>query len=157
MEAAFIVDHNAGKIAKWLRMLGYDTLFFTGEDDFTMVSIAMRENRIILTRDTGVMKRRQISSGRVKAILLASDNSQLQIQQVLRTLKINNSFALFTRCLECNKLLVERTKEEVEGRVPPYVYSTQEHYVECTFCKRIYWKGTHWQAMIDKISRFTES
>jgi uncharacterized protein len=152
---AFIVDHNAGKLVKWLRMLGYDTLFFTGEDDSTMVSVALSENRVMLTRDTGIMKRRLVTTGRVKAILLTSDNPRIQIQQVLHTLQTDNFFSSFTRCLECNKLLEERTREEVKERVPPYVYKTQAQYMECPFCRRIYWRGTHWQAMMDRINRFT--
>ena len=150
----FIIDHNAGKLVKWLRMLGYDTVFFTGCNDAEMVSVALSGNRIIVTRDTGVIKRRLITSGRVSAVLLTSEIAEEQVGQVLRTLDIFNCIAPFTRCLECNTLLEERKKEEVEERIPPYVYKTQDKYMECPACRRIYWKGTHWQAMIDKISLF---
>jgi uncharacterized protein len=147
----FIVDHNTGKLVKWLRMLGYDTTFFTGEDDWQMVISALRESRIILTKDTGIMKRGIIADGRVKAVLIGSDDSDLQIRQVMETLELNNNSGLFSRCLECNTPLEERTIEQVKNRVPPYVFRTREEYMECPSCNRIYWKGTHWQAMKNKL------
>ena len=148
----FIIDCNAGKLVKWLRMLGYDTVFFTGDDDAEMVSAALSQDRIMVTRDTGIVKRRLITSGKVRAVLLTSEFPQLQIGQLLRALDIGSCFAPFTRCMECNTLLEERDKEEIKQRIPPYVYKTQDKYMECPFCRRIYWKGTHWQAMMDKIN-----
>ncbi len=153
----FIVDHNVGKLAKWLRMLGYDTLFFNGDNDSQMVSAALSEGRIILTRDTQIIKRRVVTSGKLKALLLRSDNPGEQIKQVVETLNLGGHARPFTLCLECNKPLEERSKEEVKDRVPPYVFKTQEHYVECPSCHRIYWKGTHWQAMIKKVAVFTRN
>ncbi|MDD4923722.1 MAG: Mut7-C RNAse domain-containing protein [Dehalococcoidales bacterium] len=150
----FIIDCNAGKLVKWLRMLGYDTVFFKGDDDAEMVSAALSENRIIVTRDTGIMKRRLITSGKVSAVLLTSEIAQVQVGQVLRIFHTGDCISPFTRCMECNGLLEERKKEEVKERIPPYVYKTQDKYMECPTCRRIYWKGTHWQAMMDKISSF---
>ena len=148
----FIVDHNVGKLAKWLRMLGYDTLFFNGNYDSKMISVALAEGRILLTRDTQIMKRRVVTTGKLKVILLKTDNPELQIRQVIETLNLNNRSKPFTICLECNQPLEERTKDEVKDRVPPYVFQTQEQYVECPSCHRIYWKGTHWQAMTGKLA-----
>jgi uncharacterized protein with PIN domain len=150
----FIIDCNAGKLVKWLRMLGYDTVFFEGGDDSEIVYTALSQNRIIVTRDTCIVKRRLITSGKVRAVLLTSESSQVQVRQVLLTLDITGCLAPFTRCMECNALLEEREKEEIKERIPPYVYKTQDKYMECSSCRRIYWKGTHWQAMMDKISSF---
>ncbi len=150
----FIVDHNVGKLARWLRMMGYDALFFNGEDDSRMVVIALKQDRIILTRDTQIMKRGLVASGRVKAILLKSDNPDLQMRQLTEELKLHCHSRPFTLCLECNAPLVERTKEEVAGRVPPYVFKTQDKYMECPVCHRLYWRGTHWQAMTRTLNRF---
>ena len=149
----FIVDHNVGKLVKWLRMLGYDTEFFTGEDDWQMVISALREDRIILTRDTGIMKLGVVDSGQVKSIFVNSDNPEEQIRQVNESLNLDFHDGLFTRCMECNNPLQERTLAEVKGRIPPYVYKTREEYMECAACNRIYWKGTHWQAMIEKLQK----
>ena len=151
----FIVDHNVGKLVKWLRMLGYDTEFFTGEDDWQMIITALKQDKIIITRDSGIMKYGVVNSGKVKAILVESDNPEEQIRQVNGALNLDFYSGLFNRCMECNYLLEERTVTEVKDRVPPYVYKTQKEYLECPGCNRIYWKGTHWQAMIDRIQKIT--
>jgi uncharacterized protein with PIN domain len=153
----FIVDHNVGKLVKWLRMLGYDTEFFTGEDDWQMVISALRGDRIILTRDTGIMKLGVVDSAKVKAILINSDDPEEQIRQLNESLDLDFQNRLFTRCMECNALLEKRTGDEVKDRVPPYVYKTQKEYMECPSCQRIYWKGTHWQAMIEKLRKLAGS
>ena len=149
----FIVDHNVGKLAKWLRMMGYDSLFFDGSDDSHMVAQALAEGRVILTRDTAIMKRRLITSGRLKAVLIDSEKPEQQMRQLMDTLDLNSQFSPFTLCLECNQPLVERRQEEVKERVPPYVYKTQRQYMECPACHRIYWRGTHWQAMTRKLEK----
>ncbi|MBI2831614.1 MAG: Mut7-C RNAse domain-containing protein [Chloroflexi bacterium] len=149
----FIVDHNVGKLAKWLRMLGFDTLTFNGENDSDMVAIALKQDRVILTRDTEIMKRRLVTSGRLKAILIASEEPEQQIRQVVDTLALKDKFQPFILCLECNQPLVEVSKQEVEGRVPPFVFKTQNDYMECPVCHRIYWKGTHWLAMTRKVEK----
>ncbi len=106
----FIVDHNVGKLAKWLRMMGYDTLFFTGDDDWQMIITALNEGRVILTRDTQIMTRGVVSSGRLKAILIRSDKPDEQMRQVRETLNLDCQSGLFTICLECNQPLEERTR-----------------------------------------------
>lgn len=153
----FIVDINVGKLAKWLRMMGYDTLLFDGDDDWRMIIIALEEGRVIITKDTQIAKRGVITSGRLKAILITSDKSEQQIQQVVASLNLDYQYRPFTLCLECNQPLVERSKQEVEDRVPPYVFQTQSQFVECPGCHRIYWKGTHWKAMTEKLQRLRES
>ncbi|MFC1941284.1 Mut7-C RNAse domain-containing protein [Chloroflexota bacterium] len=150
----FIVDHNVGKLAKWLRMMGYDTLFFEGSDDSQMVRVALDEGRVILTRDTQIMKRGLVTSGRLKAVLIKSDEPEQQIRQVIETLNLDSQFKPFTVCLECNQPLVERSKEQVQDRVAPYVFRTQNQYMECPACHRIYWRGTHWQAMLKRLKKF---
>jgi uncharacterized protein with PIN domain len=151
LKVKFIVDHNVGKLVKWLRMMGYDTQFFTGDDDWEMIISALNEGRVILTRDTQIMRRGVIANGRLKAILIQSEEPRLQMQQVVDTLSLDCQSNLFTLCLECNQSLEERTKPEVEGRVPPYVFQKHDKYMGCPSCHRIYWKGTHWRAMIRKL------
>ena len=153
-ELRFIVDHNVGKLAKWLRMMGFDSLFFDGSDDSHMVARALSEGRVILTRDTEIMKRRVINSGRLKAVLINSEEPERQMWQLMDTLDLKRQFRPFTLCLECNQPLVERSREEVKDRVPPYVYKTQNQYMECPACHRIYWQGSHWKAMMRKLEKF---
>ena len=156
-ELKFIVDHNVGKLAKWLRMMGYDTTLFNRSDDSLMVATALAEGRVILTRDTQIMKRRVVTSGKLKAILIQSDKSELQIRQVIDNLSLDCQFRPFTICLECNQPLVAKTREEVVDLVPQYVFQTQNQYVQCPACHRIYWRGTHWQAMTQKLERLVQS
>jgi uncharacterized protein with PIN domain len=153
----FIVDNNAGKLVKWLRIMGYDTLFFEDTDDWQMVRIALNEERVILTRDTEVTRRGAITSGRIKAIFIESDIPVEQIRQVVESLNLDYNSRPFTICLECNEPLEKRDKSEVEGRVPPYVFETQDKYMECPACHRIYWRGTHWRAMNEKMDNLVRS
>jgi uncharacterized protein with PIN domain len=150
----FIVDCNVGKLTKWLRLMGYDVHFFNGRDDSHLVAMAQAEGRVILTRDTQIMKRRVITSGKLKAVLIQSDEPERQIHQVIDTLDLDCQFKPFTLCLECNQVLVERSKGEVEDLVPPYVFQTQSQFMQCPACHRIYWRGTHWQAMIKRLKKF---
>jgi len=152
----FIVDTNVGKLVKWLRIMGYDTLFFNGADDAGMVATALAEGRVILTRDTQIVKRRVVTSGQLKAILMQSDNPELQIKQVIETMNLDCQFRPFTICLECNQALVEKNKQQVKNLVPAYVFQTQSQYMECPVCHRIYWRGTHWQAMINRLNKFMQ-
>ena len=142
-----------GKLAKWLRIMGYDTLFFNGSDDSGMIAIALAEDRVILTRDTQIMKRRVVTRGQLKAILIQSDEPERQMRQVIDSLNLDWQFKPFTICLECNQPLVERSKQQVSNLVPPYVFQTQSQYMECPACHRIYWRGTHWQAMTKKLEK----
>ena len=150
----FVVNNNVGKLTKWLRMMGYDTLFFDGSDDSRMVATALAEGRVILTRDTQIMRRRVVTSGRLKIILIKSDKPEQQMRQVVKTLNLDCQFRPFAICLECNQLLEERNKQQMQDLVPPYVFRTQSQYMECPTCHRIYWRGTHWQVMTEKLEKF---
>ena len=134
--------------------MGYDTSFFGSGDDSRMVAKALAEGRVILTRDTGIMKRRVVTSGRIKAILINSEEPEQQIRQVIETLNLDYQFKPFTLCLECNQPLAERSKDQMKDRVPPYVFKTQNQYMECPACHRIYWRGTHWEAMTRRLKKF---
>ncbi|MBA7567370.1 MAG: hypothetical protein GH159_03765 [Dehalococcoidia bacterium] len=147
----FIVDHNVGKLARWLRLMGYDARFFRGNDDSELVAIALKEGRIILTRDTRIMQRRLVTKGRLKALLIGSDQPHKQIHQVIDSLHLDCRFNPFSLCLECNQPLVERKKAELKELVPPYVFKTQEQFRQCLSCQRIYWRGTHWRAMTRRL------
>ena len=156
MKPRFIVDVNVGRLARKLRMLGYDTWFINGLDDNELIRIAFREERILLTKDSGIMRRNIVTSGKVKAILITDDRIDEQLRHVVETLGLNTSKDVFSRCLECNTTLISRKKDEVSGLVPPYVFQTQERYMECPDCHRIYWQGTHWGKMNQELRDLTE-
>ena len=151
MESKFIADNNVGKLARWLRLIGYDTLLFKQKDDSRMITIALNEDRVILTKDTQFMKRRLVTNGKLKTVLVKQDDPRSQIREVVKALKLDYHFRPFSLCLECNQALLSRSREEVQSLVPPHVFETQTQYTECPACHRVYWQGTHWQAMVEKL------
>ncbi|MBA7503718.1 hypothetical protein ES706_02339 [subsurface metagenome] len=151
MQIKFIADSNVGKLARWLRMIGYDTLLFKEKDDKRMIQIALKEGRVILTKDTQIMKRRLITNGELKAIFIKHDDPKAQLQQTVKALNLDYHFKPFSLCLECNQALMPHSKDEVQSLVPSYVFKTQKQYTECPSCHRIYWQGTHWQAMVKEL------
>ena len=155
MDIAFIVDSNAGKLARWLRMMGYDALFFNDIEDGRLVDMAMKEGRVVVTRDTQIAKRRVAINGNLRVILSREDDPKLQLLQVMKELNLDCQERQFTRCLECNQRLAPRSKEEVKDLVPPYVFSTQTQYMQCPSCSRVYWQGTHWQRMKSALEEIT--
>jgi uncharacterized protein with PIN domain len=142
----FLADCNVGRLARWLRALGYDATYHARIDDSELVREAAAENRVLLTRDRDLTKRRVIQTGVVRAILIRDDDVTKQLQQVFAELGLELKEAL-TRCIECNSELESRVPAMVAERVPPYVRRTQSRYSECPECGRIYWAGTHWQRM----------
>jgi uncharacterized protein with PIN domain len=143
----FIVDSNVGGLAKRLRMAGFDALFFKDIADNRLVRIALDEERVLLTKDTEIMKRRIVRSNRLKAILIESDDVKSQLYQVLTALNLAAEVSPFSRCMECNEPLKPREKADIVGLVPPYVFQTQTDYMQCPECQRVYWRGTHWERM----------
>lgn len=137
-------------------MMGFNSLFFTGEDDSQMVRQALAEGRILLTRDTGIMERRVVSSRRLKAVLMTSEEPERQMRQLMAEFDLKGLSQPFTICLECNQPLVTVTPIDVKDRVPPYVYRTQTQYMECPACHRIYWRGTHWLAMLHRLEKLVD-
>jgi len=150
------VDANVGKLARWLRMLGYDTIFMNDIDDGKLVDIGLKEERVLLTKDTQIMLRRAITSGKVKALLTSEDNPKEQMRWVIAEMKLNRERE-FTLCLECNVPLQPKSREEVHDLVPPYVFKTQTQYYQCPDCNRIYWRGTHWKHMNQELGMMMEA
>src|SRR6266850_639837 len=142
----FLADCNVGRLARWLRALGYDASYHATIGDAELVREAAAESRVLLTRDRDLTKRRVIQSGVVRAILIRDDEVTKQLRQVFAELGLELKEAL-TRCIECNSELQARVPATVAERVPPYVRRTQSRYSECPECGRIYWAGTHWQRM----------
>ena len=156
MRPRFIVDTNVGRLARWLRMMGYDALFINEIDDRQLVAIGLKERRVVLTRDTQIMQRRVVTNGRLEALLVRGDYIKDQLRQVVKAMNLDCEERQFTRCLECNQPLTRRRKEEVKDLVPPYVFQTQSRFVECPSCHRIYWRGTHWQRMKRELETLME-
>ena len=136
----FIATKELGRLAKWLRIIGFDTHYFPETERRELVIKSLRENRIILTRDS----RMSVYSG-VRMLHIKSDFVEDQVKQVVRELEIQlNRKRFFTLCVLCNTPLENVKKEDIQSRVPPYVYETQESFMKCPFCDKVYWQGTHW-------------
>jgi len=150
-EIKFLVDRMLGRLVKWLRILGYDTTYPSFENDLSLILIARQENRILLTRDTNLIKRRNICD----FLFIKSNKWEEQLLEVIKGMKLEIDFdsKIFSRCSLCNSPTKGIDKKEVKARVPPYVFLTQDKFVYCPSCKKYYWKGTHWQRMAEKIKK----
>lgn len=135
----FVLDVHLGKLARWLRMLGFDTLYDRNYEDAEIVDIAAAERRIILTRDRGLLKHSKVTHG----CWVRATDPRRQIHEVVRRLDLRSQFAPFTRCMECNGETVERPPGEVVDRVPPRARERSSTFYQCAACGRIYWEGTH--------------
>jgi hypothetical protein len=145
----FIADEMLGKLAKWLRTIGYDTLYYNdGGADSGLVQRSLEEDRIILTRDTRLVERKLARN----YVLIKSDNVWEQFEQVVKELALDTKSRLFTRCLICNKELMSVDKTSVRDLVPVYTYQTQNEFYKCPDCKRVYWPGTHKDSMVELIN-----
>lgn len=140
----FLVDPMLGKLAKYLLILGFDTVFFTQTDASTLIEKAYREKRIILSRNT---KLKHIG-GFPDFVFINDDQPDKQLSEVLKHFKIHISYdQLFTRCLTCNQKLIAGNHEDVKEKVPSYILSIHKEFSLCPLCKKVYWKGTHLKKM----------
>ena len=129
-----------GRLARWLRILGYDTRYERDIDDRVLLEEALSENRIILTRDTGITKIRT----NAHIIFLESEKPRFQLQQLMTECGISlDRERLFSRCSWCNQILEDVDKADAAGKVPPYVFATEKRFRHCRHCDKIYWRGTH--------------
>jgi uncharacterized protein len=141
MSPRFLADHMVGRLATWLRVLGYDTEYAGKLDDAAIAGQAQREDRIVLTRDRELARRKNI-----RALLICSEKIDEQLVEVL-TAGAGPIEGGEARCPVCNGELADLPKAEAAERVPPYVRQTQERFWLCRRCGRIYWQGTHWEAI----------
>ncbi len=138
----FLADVMLGTLARWLRILGYDTAYDNRIEDRELLRRCLQENRVALTRDRLLIQQNRLPH----QLLIESEPLFEQIREVLAFLgDAPNLERLLTRCLECNALLVEVAREKVRNRIPPYVFQTQSRFKECPACHKIYWAGTHRQ------------
>lgn len=144
----FICDEMLGKLARWLRVLGYDTRYFKKIDDARLVRLALEEGRSILTRDRR-LSQLHLAAG---ALLLKSDNPLEQLQQVISHFALaREAEARFTRCLACNTLLQEINREAIQDRLWPYIYQTHKEFRFCPTCNKVFWPGTHVRRMEEEL------
>lgn len=146
-ETRFVADAHLGGLAHLLRLMGFDTLYDNGYADDAIERIARDQQRVVLTRDRDLLKRRGITHGcYVRAL-----RSQAQLREVFERLDLVRSARPFTRCLGCNALLQPVAKAEVEAQLPPLVRERYQRFSICSGCGQVFWEGTHWQHMRDTV------
>jgi hypothetical protein len=150
---AFIAEVHLGKLARLLRLLGFDTVYSNGSTDEEIIAIAACEGRIVLTRDRGLLKNHNITHG----YWVRSTQPLEQAREIVRRFDLDLQVQPFKRCLVCNGLLTPVDKGEVLTRIPPKVSARQEEYFMCQTCGKVYWRGKHYPKLEKKIARILET
>ena len=142
-----------GTLAKWLRIYGFDTFFVNSEmDDAKLMEITKKENRILITRDRNLIQSARREN--LKTIEIKTTDINEQISTVLDDIKIDKTKVL-SRCILCNTEVEEIKKEEIKDKVPKRVFDNNEKFWFCKKCNKIYWKGTHYEKMFEKINNLS--
>ena len=144
---SFIADVHLGKLVKMMRMLGFDTYYENDLDDEQIVRIANRENRIILTRDKGLLKRKDVTHG----YWVRSQNPEEQAREVVKRFHLEKLARPFIRCVECNGIIRPVPKEKIEEKLEDKTRKHYSRFYQCDKCGKIYWKGSHMPHMWRKI------
>ena len=149
-EPRFVCDDNLGKLARYLRVGGFDTLFDSAIDNSRLIQISLDETRHILTKDRRLVERRLVRYYH----LIESDRWPDQLRSVLDHFRLEfRRGRIFSRCLEDNALIQVVDKESIKNRVFPYTFAHQSEFFLCPVCRRIYWAGTHPEAIYKCLER----
>jgi len=146
----FVADCMLGRLAKWLRILGFDAAYLPKVEDPDLVALARREGRVLLTRDSGLIERTAKRAGR---LFVRSDAWEDQVVQVLDEYTLWDEVRPKTRCVVCNMPLKPLSRERARNLVTPYVGERASAFALCPGCERVYWQGTHHGDMEKKIAR----
>jgi len=141
-----IVDAMLGRLARWLRLMGYDAAYWRDGSDEALIAAAKAAGRLIVTRDRALARRRG-----VRALLIVSEALDAQLAEARRAL--GGDPKPFTRCSECNGALVDLPYAAARDLAPAYVWQTQTRFRRCSDCGRVYWQGTHWPALHERLEQ----
>lgn len=139
----FVLDTHLGKLAKYLRMLGFDTLYKNDYEDEQLAEIASQQQRIVLSRDRGLLKRKIIEYGHY----VRHTQPLEQLAEIMQWLDLQKHLKPFSRCTTCNGLLHSVSKKDIESQLAPKTRQYYNEFKQCAGCKQIYWKGTHYQQL----------
>lgn len=142
-QTRFILDAHLGKLAKYLRMLGFDTLYRNDFGDEEIIDIAAAESRIILTRDKLLLTSPRVSHG----YYVRATEKHEQLIEVVKKFDLYSQFRSFTRCMTCNADLEPKTKEEIESKINPETARVFHEFYYCPTCDKVFWKGSHFERM----------
>ena len=150
----FVLDVHLGRLAGYLRMLGFDALYRHDYDDLTLAEISFNESRVLLTCDRQLLMRKKVTLG----YYVHARDPQQQLQEILLRFKLTGLQKPFTRCMHCNGLTHAVSKRKIEAQLLPETKKHYNRFFQCEDCKKIYWQGTHYlnmQAMIRKLNSST--
>lgn len=142
-EPRFVLDTHLGKLASYLRLLGFDTVYQNDADDATLARISATEHRILLTQDRGLLKRRLVTHG--YAVRAAQPRAQLL--EVVRRFDLARLIEPFSRCLRCNGPLKPVAKAAILDQLPPRTRRDYDTFWQCQACRGIYWQGSHYDRL----------
>lgn len=148
-EPKFVLDVHLGKLARYMRMFGFDAAYKNNFADDDLLKISLDEKRTILTKDREILKRNEVTHG----CWVRNENPEEQAKEVIERFDLKNQIKEFSRCTECNALLNKAKKENIINQLPPKVKDWHKEFYECPNCKRIYWKGRHYEKMKKLIER----
>jgi uncharacterized protein with PIN domain len=140
-EPCFVVDCNLGRLARYLRLLGFDSLYRNDYSDDDVAGISQQQRRIVLTRDRRLLLRKIISHG----LFVRAQHPRKQVQEVLQRLDLYRLARPFSRCTRCNGRLETVRKEAVDHRLQPKTRRYYDEFLQCTHCGQVYWQGSHHQ------------
>jgi uncharacterized protein with PIN domain len=149
---AFVLDSNLGRLARYLRLLGFDCLYKNDYDDATVAGIAAREQRIVLTRDRALLQRKLITRG----YFVREVRPRLQVKEVLARFDLYRLVTPFKRCTRCNGELQLVDKQAIEQRLEPKTRKYFNTFMRCTDCGQIYWQGSHYARSLRLIEELTQ-
>lgn len=152
-ELAFILDNHLGKLAGYLRMLGFDALYRNDYEDSELAEAAEREGRILLTRDRRLLMRKQVQAG----YCVRKHDPREQLQDVLKRFGLRPQVRPFQRCIRCNTLLEKTRKEQVLERLEPLTKQYYDTFSVCPGCGQVYWPGSHYERMQGMIQKIIEN
>ncbi len=142
-EVRFVLDTHLGRLAGYLRMLGFDTVYYNDCSDEELARISSEEKRILLTKDRGLLKRNLVTHG----YYVRGTHPREKLVEVLQRFDLFRQVQPFSRCIRCNGILEEVSKEEVLEFLPPKVRAGYDAFRRCQGCDQVYWKGTHYERM----------
>jgi len=145
----FVLDQHLGRLAAYLRMLGLDALHSVPAPDEQLAGVSSREDRVLLTRDVGLLKRREVRRG----YFVRATDPRAQASEVVRRFRLLDAAAPFTRCVRCNTPLERADKAAVASKLPVRTADAHDHFMRCPTCGRVYWKGSHYDRMRALIER----
>jgi uncharacterized protein len=146
-EPKFVIDVHLGTLAKYLRLLGFDTLYRNNFEDAEIIELSVSEQRIILTRDLLILKNGRVTHG----YFVRETNPKKQITEIVMRFDLKNQFNPFSLCLDCNGRIMKVEKINIDKKLKPNTRKTFQEFYQCGSCKKVYWKGSHYEKLMKMV------